>query len=369
MYRRITLSIRTALRAVRAERLYIFMIIFMLIMHFSAFMADKAGDQIAAEGAVVEGKVPDKSAESLTIFDPGKIAEREEKLRTKLLEDPGMAFFVVTLNLAVIFFIFVGVFLDIYLLKRFIRKEPLNIRIVSGNGPSWKLRDVLRVSVIFLFAGHVFILLQGAMNQYMPFADNDNFQMIFNTMMINIVAVSVIFYYVIVKYRQKPEDLGISIKRSELNLLYGAIGYIALLPVVILIIMATYIFIRVINYVPPVQPIVQVFLDENSAGVLWSSVIFAAFFGPLAEELFFRGFMYPALRKKFGILGGVFITSGVFSLLHFHAVGFLPILALGVLLTYIYEKTGSIFTPIAIHIFHNIAMVVMVFMVRELGIY
>jgi membrane protease YdiL (CAAX protease family) len=50
-------------------------------------------------------------------------------------------------------------------------------------------------------------------------------------------------------------------------------------------------------------------------------------------------------------------------------VGFLPIMALGLLLTYLYEKTGSLVSSMAVHIMHNVAMVILVFLARNIGTY
>jgi uncharacterized protein len=86
------------------------------------------------------------------------------------------------------------------------------------------------------------------------------------------------------------------------------------------------------------------------------------------EEIFFRGFMYNAFKKRMGVFWGIAITAVVFSLLHAHWVGFIPILILGVLLTYLYEKTGSLVPSMTVHILHNLASVFMVFIIKAVGI-
>ena len=122
------------------------------------------------------------------------------------------------------------------------------------------------------------------------------------------------------------------------------------------------------GYEPPVQPIVGVLLEERDTSILWMSAFFAAVFGPVAEEIFFRGFMYPAVKEKWGKTAGIIGTSVIFSFLHVHVVGVLPIIALGVFLAYLYEKTGTLLVPIAVHIIHNVSMVILVFLVRGVGI-
>lgn len=44
--------------------------------------------------------------------------------------------------------------------------------------------------------------------------------------------------------------------------------------------------------------------------------LFATTFGPLAEELGFRGFLLPLLLRSFGVTGGILLCSGAFVALH-----------------------------------------------------
>jgi uncharacterized protein len=87
------------------------------------------------------------------------------------------------------------------------------------------------------------------------------------------------------------------------------------------------------------------------AGLL---VIVAA---PVTEELFFRGFVYRALRTKFPILVAAVVDGVIFGSIHYENADMaviLPVLAfLGVIFCLVYEKTGTIFAPIALHAVNN----------------
>ena len=51
----------------------------------------------------------------------------------------------------------------------------------------------------------------------------------------------------------------------------------------------------------------------------WQTLLvgaFATMFGPVAEELGFRGFLLPLMMRSFGVLGGVALCSGAFVALH-----------------------------------------------------
>jgi hypothetical protein len=78
--------------------------------------------------------------------------------------------------------------------------------------------------------------------------------------------------------------------------------------------------------------------------------------------------MYSALKNRFGIVLSAFLSALVFSALHANLIGFAPILALGVLLAVAYEVTGSLLTPIIIHVIHNSAMLFLITIGKEIAL-
>jgi membrane protease YdiL (CAAX protease family) len=80
---------------------------------------------------------------------------------------------------------------------------------------------------------------------------------------------------------------------------------------------------------------------------------------PFAEEFFFRGFFFRALRSRFSILVAALIDGLLFGVIHYDFSGadallILPPLAvLGFMFCLVYEKTGSLWPVIALHSFNN----------------
>nr|HPN66915.1 CPBP family intramembrane metalloprotease [Candidatus Omnitrophota bacterium] len=72
--------------------------------------------------------------------------------------------------------------------------------------------------------------------------------------------------------------------------------------------------------------------------------------------------------RRIGARNAIIAVSLVFSLLHLNIVSFFPILALGVLLAYLYERTGSIIPCIAVHVVHNTAVVFFVFLYKLIAL-
>jgi hypothetical protein len=78
---------------------------------------------------------------------------------------------------------------------------------------------------------------------------------------------------------------------------------------------------------------------------------------PIAEEFFFRGFFYRALRTKLGILAAAAIDGVVFGLIHFtgsETLEILPVLGfLGFVFCIVYERSGTLYTVIGLHALNN----------------
>jgi uncharacterized protein len=80
---------------------------------------------------------------------------------------------------------------------------------------------------------------------------------------------------------------------------------------------------------------------------------------PIAEEFFFRGFFYRALRSRWSVLGAAAIDGLLFGVIHYDFSGadallILPPLAvLGFIFCLVYERTGSIYPTIALHALNN----------------
>jgi len=107
---------------------------------------------------------------------------------------------------------------------------------------------------------------------------------------------------------------------------------------------------------PDQQELTRDLREEDSLSALIGYGVLLAFVAPLAEELFFRGFVFGVLRERIGVVAGALATGVVFGLVHvagspIETVGVLVIL--GVLLCLLYEKSGSLLPCIALHAVNN----------------
>ena len=85
-------------------------------------------------------------------------------------------------------------------------------------------------------------------------------------------------------------------------------------------------------------------------------VVFASTIYPLAEELFFRGFLLALIGRKAGVAIAVVATTVLFTALHSlsgPSFGALQILADGVFFAVARVRTGSLYVPMACHVVGN----------------
>ena len=79
---------------------------------------------------------------------------------------------------------------------------------------------------------------------------------------------------------------------------------------------------------------------------------------PLAEEFFFRGFLFPALATILGWIGSALVTGIIFGAIHLGGTDaklIVPLMVLGALFCLLYKLTGSILPCIAVHAVNNAA--------------
>jgi membrane protease YdiL (CAAX protease family) len=81
--------------------------------------------------------------------------------------------------------------------------------------------------------------------------------------------------------------------------------------------------------------------------------LMAVVVAPLAEEVLFRGLLYPALRPRWGGSFACLATSLMFGAIHFNAMSFVPLTLFAVVLVMLYEGTGTLLAPMTAHALFN----------------
>lgn len=129
----------------------------------------------------------------------------------------------------------------------------------------------------------------------------------------------------------------------------GAVTYVGILPLVFFASLVYQVVLSSKGYPSHLQDVALLLSGQYSLWVRLYMIAFAVVVAPVFEETIFRGIALPLLSRRFGTGAGVFLSSLLFSAIHFHVPSLVPlfILATGFSLAYIY--TGSLWTPIAMH--------------------
>lgn len=105
---------------------------------------------------------------------------------------------------------------------------------------------------------------------------------------------------------------------------------------------------------PKSAPIDEFFRTARDAYILSS---FGIFFAPLFEELFFRGFLYPALARRFGMIWSILLTAVFFAGIHISQLRawgpVLVIFLVGLALTTVRALRKSVAATVLMHMAYN----------------
>jgi membrane protease YdiL (CAAX protease family) len=119
--------------------------------------------------------------------------------------------------------------------------------------------------------------------------------------------------------------------------------------------------------IPKQLPIEQFFADTASAYLI---ATFGMTLAPLIEELYFRGFLYPVLARNIGVPFGIANTALAFAFVHASqlAQAWAPLLMLflvGLVLTVVRVRSGSVAASFLIHVGYNSTLFVVMFFLTD----
>ncbi|MBM3702542.1 MAG: CPBP family intramembrane metalloprotease [Actinobacteria bacterium] len=86
-------------------------------------------------------------------------------------------------------------------------------------------------------------------------------------------------------------------------------------------------------------------------------LVVVAVIAPFSEEVFFRGFLYSAFKKSWGVNVALLLSSFLFAIVHLELYSFIPLIIIGWLLAYLFEKTKSLLMPIFLHGVYNLILI------------
>jgi membrane protease YdiL (CAAX protease family) len=95
---------------------------------------------------------------------------------------------------------------------------------------------------------------------------------------------------------------------------------------------------------------------DGSTAALVAVSLLVCVLAPIAEELFFRGFCFTALRRTLGMLPAAALTGIIFGAIHMGGTDIefiVPLMVFGFLLCLLYVRTDSLLPCVVLHALNN----------------
>lgn len=106
---------------------------------------------------------------------------------------------------------------------------------------------------------------------------------------------------------------------------------------------------------PTAQKSVELLITDGSPVVRGTIALFAIGLAPVVEEVLFRGVLFATICglgwRKSAYLG----TALLFGLIHGNTAAFVPLTLFGLVLAWLYERTGNLLAPVVAHAVFNLA--------------
>jgi len=203
----------------------------------------------------------------------------------------------------------------------------------------WTPRDVfwgLMASLLLVLV----LLIIGVIVEQLNFSIDSSLVVVLGTSLLLLP----LWYFTVFKYnvswgalglrRFQPQAVGLGCGLMLLSMLFNLI-YAAILGM----------------YGYQIQPDIAPLFNETQFPLLL--LVGGAFIAPIIEELFFRGFVFAGLRKRWDWKKAAMGSAILFALAHVVPTSIPPIFILGVIFAFLYQISGSIWPAIIMHMLTN----------------
>ena len=241
---------------------------------------------------------------------------------------------------------------------------PPQASLSLDENPSWSGWDVLGIVILTIVAIFSFLLVvtyatQRLFYPNLPMVDVARFPLL--TVVAQLLAYIVVLAYMVSLVKRDSAKPFLTMIRW--NWPAGWVGYLFGGVVLSLALQG----VAHLLPMPKELPIDRFF---RTAAEAWALSIFGVTFAPLMEEFFFRGFLYPVLRRRLGLPLGVILTAACFGLIHAPQLGrawgpVLVVFLVGVALTLTRAMTKSVAASLLMHIAYNGTISVLIFFASD----
>lgn len=144
-------------------------------------------------------------------------------------------------------------------------------------------------------------------------------------------------------------------------ILAGVVTYLAALPVIVVVSLVWQALLTALGVPNPPQDAIE--LLRHSKGPLPVAVLVASatLVAPCSEELIFRAGIFRYVRTRLPRWAALLLPAFIFGAMHTNLASLAPLVALGVVFSLAYERTGRISTTIVAHALFNVTTTLLIF--------
>ncbi len=356
--------LKSILEFFKTEKKYTFLTVVVAgIFLYLAFFPSNRMKDMANSPAVKQFQADEQKLQK-QVKEKGSIQEY-------LKDHPDLSFHISLLSLIFGIGFLVGLVLDGFFIFKPSWRGGLQAHLPYLETTPWKFSMIFKIILLFIASSFLVGLVLALVRQFgggQP-EDTMNFYILLHTTLMDIICFLLI-KKVITDAGGSWRELGFRLPEGkpwkEVFFAWGA--YSAIMPVFAIVLMIILAIANFMHYEPPPHPLVNVFLEEEQRGkpLIVYSIILATVIGPIFEEIFFRGFCYNIIKRKFGVRWAMVGSSAFFALIHENSFAFWPIFVLGLILCYVYEKRGNLLAPMTLHVTHNLIFIYYFFVAKDL---
>ena len=179
-----------------------------------------------------------------------------------------------------------------------------------------------------------------------------------------VVTIMVMLFLAHVHFARGLKGFGLNIKTIVKDFLVAILNLLATWPLILAAVALTIFFVKLFSgaeYQMQQHEQLELVTEYPQLPLRIMIVFVAIVIAPLIEEMMFRGFVQTAMRSFINVRNSawpaIVASSVFFAIMHADPGHWPALFILGVCLGYSYEKSGSLFRPIFIHLFFNASSV------------
>lgn len=222
----------------------------------------------------------------------------------------------------------------------------------------WSARDAV-ISLIFLTvvlvgiyfgSAKLFEVLDGEQFFNSSNIGNASFTVLYGIQ--TVLMLGVVWFFAMFRRKANLRDLGLRYYSIAKTIWYSFLSLLA-------IFFVSFLYVFLMNSlfgIEAPESKIEILVGNRSisSNIL---LVVVAVIAPFSEEVFFRGFLYSAFKKSWGVNVALLLSSFLFAIVHLELYSFIPLIIIGWLLAYLFEKTKSLLPAIFLHGVYNLILI------------